>query len=135
MYEGIYTVQNRVSSAPLGYREGAAADWRQPPFGESDQQPPQQQENRRTIRMIQIQLLLSKMLQRQLFIVNLLDMKWRRVLCPPPTTIIRRSGANVQTFLRKMSCAVARNAVCREKKRGSSNFFLKIYCFFEKLVV
>ena len=22
MYEGIYTVQNRVSSAPLGYREG-----------------------------------------------------------------------------------------------------------------
>ena len=30
--------------------------------------------------MIQIQLLLSKMLQRQLFIVNLLDMKWRWAL-------------------------------------------------------
>ena len=40
-------------------------------LGLRDQQPPQQQENRRTMRMIQIQLLLSNTLHRQLFIVNL----------------------------------------------------------------
>ena len=39
------------------------------------QQPPQQQENSRMIRTIQIQLLLSKTLHRQLFIVCLLKMK------------------------------------------------------------
>ena len=42
-----------------------------PPLAGDQQPQPPQQRNRRTMRMIQIQLLLSNTLHRQLFIVNL----------------------------------------------------------------
>ena len=67
----IYNDQKSVAARNFaGRREGevrAIKDTR----GKGDQQPPQQLRNSRTMRMIQIQLLLSNTLHRQLFIVNL----------------------------------------------------------------
>ena len=77
-------------------KEGALSPEAGEGSGERVQQPPQQQENSRTMRTIQIQLLLSNTLHRQLFIANLLKRYEVGRRASVSTTIVCRRGASVR---------------------------------------